>query len=93
MTGRTVGAIRQRPNVEWLHWLFVRDQRAISCGVDVSADGLYTINVTPLWTAEGHFSETFASPDDAMRRHAQIARHLRSSGWLLADSSVVKSAA
>jgi hypothetical protein len=93
MTGRTAHAIRQQPNVEWLHWLFVRDRRAISCDVDVRGDGLYTITVIPLWTSEGHLSETFDSADDAMRRHGQIARQLRASGWLLADSVVVTPAA
>lgn len=93
MTSRSARAKRQQPNIEWLHWLFVRDRHALSCDVDVSADGLYTINLIPLWIPDGHITETFDSPDDAMHRHAQIARHLRASGWLLADSGVVKPAA
>lgn len=93
MTGRTASAIRRQPDIQWVHWLFVRDRRAISCHVDASAEGLYTISVIPLWTSEGHLTETFVSPEEAMRRHAQIARQLRASGWLLATSGVVTPAA
>ena len=93
MTPRTSAAAVKLPDSEWLHWLFVRDRRAISCDVDVNGDGFFTLSVIPLWTSEGHVTETFASPEDAMRRHAQIARHLRASGWLLADSGIVKPAA
>lgn len=93
MTGSTARAITPPLDGQWMHWLFVRGRRAISCDVDVSKDGRCTLSLSPLWTTEGHVAETFASPADAIRRHAQIARHLRMSGWLLADSGVVRPAA
>jgi len=93
MTPHTAHEKSQRPDVEWLHWLFVRDLRAISCDIDVGAEGLYTISVMPLWTTEGRFAETFDSADAAMKRHGQIARGLRASGWLLAECAIVKPAA
>lgn len=93
MTPHTANVSPQRPDVEWLHWLFVRDQRAISCDVDVGTNGLFTISVMPLWTTEGRITETYDSADAAMRRHGQIARGLRASGWLLAECAIVKPAA
>jgi hypothetical protein len=84
---------KQEPTVEWLHWLFLRDGRAISCDVDVRGDGMVTVSVLPLWTADGHIVEAFATPAEAIQRHAQIAKYLHASGWLLADSGTVKPAA
>ena len=88
-----VPATRQRHEVEWLHWLFVRDGKALCCDVDTNGDGLYTVSLLPLWNSDDNVTETFATPHEAMRRHAQIAKHLHASGWLLADSGAVKPAA
>jgi hypothetical protein len=80
-------------HAEWLHWLFVREGRAISCGVDVRGDGFYTVTLLPLWGGDENLTEVFETAGDALRRHGQIARFLQASGWLLADRGIVTSAA
>jgi hypothetical protein len=79
--------------VEWLHWLFVRGDRAISCDVDVRGDGLYTVTLFPLWVPDEQISESFARPAQAMRWHAEMTNRLRASGWLLVEGGVVTNAA
>jgi hypothetical protein len=78
--------------VEWLHWLFIRDGRTMSCGIEVR-DGLYTLSLLPLWKGDGQWTETFENVEDAMRRHSQITRYLQASGWLMTDGVAVKPAA
>jgi len=85
----TETAPNQVQEVGWLHWLFMRDDRAISCDVDVRGDGLYTVTVLPLWSAGDTITQTFTKPGDALRRHAEISSYLRASGWLLADRGAV----
>jgi len=79
--------------VEWLHWLFVHGDRAISCDVEVRGDGVYTVTLFPLWAPEDQINEIFARPGDAMRRHSDITRRLQASGWLLLEAGVVTNAA
>ena len=89
----TATSTNEVQEVEWLHWLFVRDNRALSCDVDVRGDGLYTVSILPLWDSDAMVTQTFIKPGDALRRHAEIAGYLRESGWLLADRGVVGNAA
>jgi hypothetical protein len=77
---------------DWLHWLFVREGRTMSCGLEIH-DGLYTLSLTPLWQGDGQWTETFANVEDALRRHAQVTRYLQASGWLLLDGGAVRPAA
>ena len=78
---------------DWLHCLFMRDGRTISCGVDSRGDGTYSVNVLRLWETGEHSSEHFASPEDALRRHGEIVRFLQASGWLIMNGGVVRLAA
>lgn len=79
--------------VEWLHWLFMRGDRAISCDVDERGNGMYAVTLFPLWAPEEQITETFARPGDAMRWHADMTRRLTASGWLLAEGGAVTNAA
>jgi hypothetical protein len=79
--------------VQWLHWLFVREGHMLSCDVDVRGDGLYTVSLFPLWAPEDVVTQSFRKPGDALQRHAEIATHLRASGWLVADRGPVRQAA
>ena len=78
---------------DWLHCLFMRDGRTISCGVDSRGDGTYSVNVLRLWETGEHSSENFADPEDALRRHREIVRYLQASGWLIMNGGVVRLAA
>lgn len=79
--------------VEWLHWLFIRGNQALSCDVDVRGDGAYAVSLLPLWAAGEPTTETFAKPGEAMRRHAEITNYLHATGWLLAEGGPVGTAA
>ena len=75
--------------VEWLHWLFIRGNQALSCDVDVRGDGFYAVSLFPLWRAGEATTETFTRPGEALRRHAEITDYLHASGWLLAEGGPV----
>jgi hypothetical protein len=75
--------------VQWLHWLFVREGHMLSCDVDVRGDGLYRVSLFPLWAPEDVVTQSFQRPGEALQRHAEIASHLRASGWLVADRGPV----
>ena len=64
----TATSTNEVQEVEWLHWLFVRDNRALSCDVDVRGDGLYTVSILPLWDSDAMVTQTFTKPGDALRR-------------------------
>jgi hypothetical protein len=75
--------------VEWLHWLFIRGNQALSCDVDVRGEGLYGVSLFPLWNSGEATTETFTRPGEALRRHAEITNLLQASGWLLAEGGPV----
>jgi hypothetical protein len=79
--------------VEWLHWLYMKGERAISCDVDVRGDGVYAVTLFPLWSPDDLITETFLRPGEAMRWHAEMTRRLQASGWLLLKSGAVADAA
>ena len=79
--------------VEWLHWLFMKGDRAISCNVDVREAGVYAVTLFPLWSPEDQVTETFLRPGEAMRWHADMTRRLQASGWLLLNGGAVANAA
>ena len=78
---------------EWLHWLFVRGDRALSCDIDVRADDVYAVTLFPLWAPEDQIAETFSRPVEALRWHADMTRRLQASGWLLVEGGPVTNAA
>ena len=54
---------------------------AIHAKLDASS---YEVATVPLWNVERTAVETFASPSEALRRHAAIAADLRDAGWRVA---------
>ncbi len=83
----------ETPQADWLHWLFIRGSRAISCDVDVRGDGIYGLTLLPLWSPEDQVVETFTRLADALRRHAELTRQLYQAGWLLVEGRPVTTAA
>ena len=79
--------------VDWLHWLYVRGNQAISCDVDVRGTGVYALTLMPLWSPDEKITETFRRPADALRRHSELTRQLQEAGWLLVEGGPVKNAA
>ena len=79
--------------VEWLHWLYVRGDRAISCDIDVRGKGVYAVTLLPLWAPEDRVTETFKKPGDALRRHTELTKQLQESGWLMVGGGPVFNAA
>ena len=51
--------------VQWLHWLFVREGHMLSCDVDVRGDGLYRVSLFPLWAPEDVVTQSFQRPAEA----------------------------
>lgn len=87
----TPHALTREP--DWFHWLFLREDRAISCDLDVRNDGTYIVTIVPLWSPEDQVTEMFVRPADAVRWQETMQQRLHASGWLLADSGVVTNAA
>jgi hypothetical protein len=79
--------------VDWLHWLYVRGDRTMSCGVESRGDQTYVLTLLPLWSPDDQVIETFRRPADVMRRHAQVSQQLQEAGWLLVEGGPVKTAA
>jgi hypothetical protein len=78
---------------EWLHWLYVRGNHALSCDVDVRGEGVYVLTLLPLWSPEDEVTETFRRPGDALRRHAELIKQLQDAGWLMVEGGPVTNAA
>ena len=70
--------------VQWLHWLFVREGHMLSCDVDVRGDGLYRVSLFPLWAPADVVTQSFQSPAEALTRKAEIATHMSAYGMLVA---------
>lgn len=68
-----------------LRWIFERDARALTCELDIRGDRGYDVSVVPHWDVSSSLIERFDAPGGAWLRHAEIARRLRESGWVLTD--------
>jgi hypothetical protein len=77
---------------EWLHWLYVRGNLAMSCDLEVRGER-YVLTLLPLWSPEDQVMEIFRKPADAMRRHAEVTERLQKTGWLLVEGGPVTTAA
>ena len=78
---------------EWLHWLFMQDGRAISCSLDVHADGTCAVTLVPLWSPEEQIGEIFLSPADGAQWLQNMTLRLHAAGWRLVEAGVVTHAA
>jgi len=77
---------------EWLHWLFVRGNLALSCDLEVRGER-YALTLLPLWAPDDRITEVFGRPADAMRRQAAVTEQLQRTGWLLVECGPVTTAA
>jgi hypothetical protein len=69
-----------------VRWEFERGDRHITCRVDAVADiSEYDVATVPHWDLNAASVETFEAPGAALRRHADIAAHLREAGWTVAS--------
>jgi hypothetical protein len=68
-----------------VRWIFLRGGHALTCEVDVTANGSYDVFVMPHWDVPSSVIEHFEAPTGALLRHAEIARRLRETGWVLTD--------
>lgn len=73
--------------------MFVKGEMAISCDVELRADGTYAATLFPLWSPMDRVTETFTDPADAARWHAHMGRRLQAAGWLLHGANIVTTAA
>jgi hypothetical protein len=66
-----------------LRWVFHRGSDALTCAVEVTGDQpSYEVCVLPHWNLFDAAVEHFEAPESALRRHAEIALHLRRAGWV-----------
>lgn len=68
--------------VRILRWNFLRDDKILTCEVDMSGNQ-YDVCLVPHWDVGASMIETFDRSSSALSRHAEIARELRDTGWLL----------
>ena len=68
-----------------LRWIFRRAAKSITCQVEVRADRSYSVYLVPHWDVSSSVAEHFDGAAVALLRHAEIARHLRESGWVLTN--------
>ena len=78
---------------KWLHWLFVQNARAISCSLDVHADGMCVVTLVPVWSPEEQVREMFLSLADAVQWQQHMTLRLHGAGWRLVEAGVVTHAA
>jgi hypothetical protein len=68
-----------------LRWIFHRGASAITCELDARGNRSYDVCIVPHWDVLSSVVEHFEAPSVALLRHAEIARRLRASGWVLTD--------
>ena len=78
---RTTTPHRQGKRRPVLSWMFERRDSGLTAQVDVTPAGTYELCVVPHWDVSRAVVEPFTGPIAALRRHAEIARHLRDVGW------------
>ena len=64
-----------------LRWDFLRGQEVVTCEVRKIGTGSYDICVVPHSDLSSSVVEPFAHPVEALRRHAEIARYFKQSGF------------
>jgi len=72
------------PRIPMLRWIFTRNHAALTCEVDANPAGGYEVCVVPHWNVASAAIERFDAAATAMERHAELARHLRATGWHVA---------
>ena len=68
-----------------LRWVLQRDERFVTCELDVAATGDFEVCVVPHWNVAASVIERWPSAMTALERHAQLARGFRAAGWTVLD--------
>jgi hypothetical protein len=76
-----------------LRWVFRREAHAITCELDIRGHRSYDVCTVPHWDVSSSVVEHFEATAPALLRHAQIARTLRETGWILTDHVYASGAA
>jgi hypothetical protein len=71
-------------------WVLQRGHQLLTCEVD-RASSSFEVAVVPHWDVSASAIETFATPVDALQRHAEIISELRQRGWALTSYMPVPS--
>lgn len=74
---------RHLPAATVLSWVLQKDAHALTCELTARADRSYDVIVVPHWDIAASAVEHFAALPEALLRHAEIARQLRESGWVV----------
>ena len=66
-----------------LRWVFHHGPDALTCAVEATSDrASYDVCILPHWNLSMATVERFDTSKSALGRHAEIASHLRQSGWV-----------
>jgi hypothetical protein len=76
----------QSDSTRVLHWVFRRNNRAITCEVEADRTHSFEVSLVPHWNVSASVIERFDAVHHAFLRHAEMARRLREAGWVRADA-------
>jgi hypothetical protein len=62
-----------------------RQAETLTCEVDATSEQTFEVCVVPHRNVSEAVIERFQSPVDALKRHAEVAMHLRETGWSVTD--------
>ena len=79
----TTSPARRRESTSMLQWIFSRNCAVLTCELDADPRGGFEVSVIPHWNVSSAAIEHFDGARDAFRRHAELARYLRETGWHL----------
>ena len=65
-----------------LRWTLHRGGLWLTCAVEATQTSSFDVCVLPHWDLSASTVEHFTDAASALRRHAEIALHLREAGWM-----------
>ena len=68
-----------------LCWTFTKRDAVLTCELATNREGGYDVCLVPHWDVTAAAVEQFDAAVSALRRHAELVRVLRASGWDLAS--------
>jgi hypothetical protein len=74
-----------RQTMPMLNWVLRRDASTITCRLNVRGPESYEVCIVPHWAPSSAVIEQYESAKPALLRHAEAARRLRESGWIVID--------
>jgi hypothetical protein len=88
----TLGARRPADPSNVLRWTFLREGTALTCQVIARNLSSYDVRIVPMGDVSAACVETLGTVGLALRRHAEIAKGLRESGWQVVGRTAVTQA-